>query len=301
MSFRAVFIALVIGFALIVGAFLINRHRPRVETEQPTAALRPRVGEVRGVPSAAAVLGRPRVRDERARAEGRELSRLPSAGHGQQKTDHHGFVISTALTAGNCRSCHEGDLPAVPAQPARRARRGRRSTAQQALTPEQVAFAEQFQPGGVQRPPHPLAVLEGRLGGDQRLRAVPQRRQAQRRRHDRHLHRLPHPAHLLGRARPPADDLRPVPHGAGPLADRDLRRSRSTASCSHAQRAAAQPRRARQDADHARHVRADLRHLPHERPQRPEGHPRPVRAPVLLPGRRDHRNRARTHERAQAA
>jgi hydroxylamine dehydrogenase len=35
MSFRSVFIAVVIGFALVVGAFLINRQRPRVETEQP--------------------------------------------------------------------------------------------------------------------------------------------------------------------------------------------------------------------------------------------------------------------------
>ena len=26
---------------------------------------------------------------------------------GQEKKDHHGFVISTKLTAGNCRSCHE--------------------------------------------------------------------------------------------------------------------------------------------------------------------------------------------------
>jgi hypothetical protein len=39
MSFRSVFIAVVIGFALIVGAFLINRQRPAVETLQPTASL----------------------------------------------------------------------------------------------------------------------------------------------------------------------------------------------------------------------------------------------------------------------
>ena len=38
MSFRSVFIAVVIGFALIVSAFLINRARPAVETDQPNAA-----------------------------------------------------------------------------------------------------------------------------------------------------------------------------------------------------------------------------------------------------------------------
>ncbi len=35
MSFRSVFIAVVIAFALILGAFLINRARPKVETDQP--------------------------------------------------------------------------------------------------------------------------------------------------------------------------------------------------------------------------------------------------------------------------
>ena len=39
MSFRSVFIAVVIAFALILGAFLLNRSRPKVETQQPTADL----------------------------------------------------------------------------------------------------------------------------------------------------------------------------------------------------------------------------------------------------------------------
>jgi hydroxylamine dehydrogenase len=39
MSFRPVFVAVVIGFALIIAAFLVNRQRPRLETAQPTAAL----------------------------------------------------------------------------------------------------------------------------------------------------------------------------------------------------------------------------------------------------------------------
>jgi hypothetical protein len=39
MSFGNVFLAVVIAFALVLFAFLINRERPRVETEQPTAEL----------------------------------------------------------------------------------------------------------------------------------------------------------------------------------------------------------------------------------------------------------------------
>jgi hypothetical protein len=37
MSFRSVFVAVVIAFALILSAILINRARPKAETEQPTA------------------------------------------------------------------------------------------------------------------------------------------------------------------------------------------------------------------------------------------------------------------------
>ena len=37
MSFRAVFIALVLAFALVIGAFLINRHRPAGDTNRENA------------------------------------------------------------------------------------------------------------------------------------------------------------------------------------------------------------------------------------------------------------------------
>ena len=38
MSFRSVFIALVIAFGLILAGYLINRQRPAVETAQSSAA-----------------------------------------------------------------------------------------------------------------------------------------------------------------------------------------------------------------------------------------------------------------------
>lgn len=37
-SFTAVFVAVVVAAALIVSAFIINGLRPRVETQQPSAA-----------------------------------------------------------------------------------------------------------------------------------------------------------------------------------------------------------------------------------------------------------------------
>jgi len=42
MSFRSVFIAIVMAFALVLKAFLIHRAGPRAEVDQPSADLPPR-------------------------------------------------------------------------------------------------------------------------------------------------------------------------------------------------------------------------------------------------------------------
>ena len=160
MSFRAVFIAVVIAFALIVAAFLINRARPKVETEQPTADL------VRASGKCAECHARTQysvVHEYEMSAHARKGVNCldchqPAAG--QEKKDHHGFVISTKLTAGNCRSCHESIyqqfLRSRHAAPAWAAIYGEKG-----LTTEQVNFSETYQPGGTRRPPHPFVQMEG--------------------------------------------------------------------------------------------------------------------------------------------
>jgi hypothetical protein len=79
---------------------------------------------------------------------------------GQDKKDHHGFIISAKLTAGNCRGCHENIyqqfLRSRHAAPAWAAIYGEKG-----LTPEQVSFSETYQPGGTHRPPHPFVQMEG--------------------------------------------------------------------------------------------------------------------------------------------
>ncbi|HTY85577.1 MAG TPA: ammonia-forming cytochrome c nitrite reductase subunit c552 [Silvibacterium sp.] len=158
--FRSVFIAVVIAFALILGAFLINRARPKVETEQPTAAL------VRASGKCAEC----HLRTQYAVVHEYEMSMHAQKGvncldchqpaPGQEKKDHHGFVISAKLTAGNCRSCHENIyqqfLRSRHAAPAWAAVYGEKG-----LTSEQVSFSETYQPGATRRPPNALAELEG--------------------------------------------------------------------------------------------------------------------------------------------
>ncbi|HYK34930.1 multiheme c-type cytochrome [Alloacidobacterium sp.] len=160
MSFRSVFVAVVIAFALIVSAFLINRQRPSVETTQPTADFVKASGKCAEC----------HARMQYAVVHEYEMSAHAKKGvncldchqpsEGQQKQDHHGFVIAAHLTAGNCRSCHEGIY-----QEFLRSRHAATSWAaiygEKGLKPEQVAFAEQYQPGGTKRPPHPFVTAEG--------------------------------------------------------------------------------------------------------------------------------------------
>ncbi len=160
MGFRSVFIAVTVSFALILAAFLINRARPRAETQQPTADF------VRAQGKCAECHARMQysvVHEYEMSAHARKgVSCLDchQPAPGQQKVDHNGFVISDHLTAGNCRSCHEGIyqefLRSRHAAPSWAAVHG-----EQGLTPEQVNFSEQFQPGGTRRPPNPLVAPEG--------------------------------------------------------------------------------------------------------------------------------------------
>jgi hypothetical protein len=160
MSFRPVFIAVVIAFALIVSAFLLNRARPRVETDQPSASLVRASGKCAECHAQQQYSIVHEYEISRHAQQGINCLECHQAASGQEKKEHHGFVISTKLTAGNCRSCHEPIY-----QEFLRSRHAAPSWAavygQGGLTPEQVEFSERFQPGGTRRPAHPLTTIEG--------------------------------------------------------------------------------------------------------------------------------------------
>jgi hydroxylamine dehydrogenase len=165
MPFRSVFIALVIGFGLIVAGFLINRQRPAVETEQSSAAL------IRATGKCAECHGQMQhsiVHEYELSVHARKgincLECHQPAEH-QEKTDHHGFVISKSLTAANCRGCHptqyEQFLRSRHAAPSWAAVYGESGSKDSPLTAEQVAFSEQFHPGSCKRPANALVAPEG--------------------------------------------------------------------------------------------------------------------------------------------
>jgi hydroxylamine dehydrogenase len=160
MSFRSVFIALVIGFGLVLAGFLINRQRPASDTSQGSATM------VRATGKCAEC----HTEQNFAIVHEYELSAHASKGINclechqpapkQDSVDHHGFVIAKGVTAANCRSCHETEyeqfLRSRHAAPSWAAVYGEKG-----LSPEQVDFSEKFHPGACKRPANALIALEG--------------------------------------------------------------------------------------------------------------------------------------------
>jgi hypothetical protein len=160
MTFRAVFVAVVIATALIVSAYLLHSRRPRSELEQPSAAFVKATGKCAECHLNTTYSVVHEFEMSAHARKGVNCLDCHQVVTGQKSKDHHGFVINTGPTPANCRVCHESVY-----QQFLHSRHAAASWAAVAgdkdFTPEQVAFGEQFQPGGVKRPPHPLTLLEG--------------------------------------------------------------------------------------------------------------------------------------------
>ncbi len=222
-SFRGVFVAVFLGTALVVAGFLIHERRPSHEIDQPSAAL------VRASGKCAEC----HRRETSAIVHEFELSRHSVANvncldchqvaAGQKTLDHNGFQIATSVTAANCKPCHateyEQYLRSRHAAPAWAAVRGPDD-----FTPEQVAFSERFHKGAVQRPANVLAKLEGPAAINN---GCVQCHDVGKPNPDGTIGTctaVPRPPLRLRRTGSHPGDLRPVPHGARPFADRNLSR-----------------------------------------------------------------------------
>lgn len=160
MSFRSVFIALVIGFGLVLAGLLIHRQRPAVDTAQPGPNFVKATGKCAEC----------HTQTQHSIVHEYELSRHAQKGIScldchqpaskQEKSDHHGFVIAKTVTAANCRSCHETEY-----QQFLRSRHAAPSWAavygEESIPADVLAFSEKYHPGACKRPPNALVKLEG--------------------------------------------------------------------------------------------------------------------------------------------
>jgi len=158
--FKSVFVAVVLGTALVVGAMLVNARRQHVEVDQPSPALVEASGKCAGC----------HRRESSAIVDQFERSQHAVKGvtcldchrpvEGQTSIDHRGFVIAKALTAKNCAQCHARQYDQFTrsrhAAPSWAAVNGPKD-----FTPEQLAVGERWHKGWVNRPPNPIATMEG--------------------------------------------------------------------------------------------------------------------------------------------
>lgn len=160
MSFRSVFIALVIGFGLVLAGFLINRQRPAGDTSQGSAAMVRATGKCAECHTEQHYAIVHEYELSAHAAKGINCLECHQPAPNQDRVDHHGFGIAKNVTAANCRSCHETEyeqfLRSRHAAPSWAAVYGEKG-----LSPEQVDFSEKFHPGACKRPANPLVALEG--------------------------------------------------------------------------------------------------------------------------------------------
>ncbi len=160
MSFRSVFIAVVLGTALVVAALLINAKRPAVERNQPTPALVEATGkcaECHRHETSAVV-----HQFERSQHAVKGVNCLDchKPVEGQQTVDHRGFLIAKTLTAKNCAQCHATEYEQFArsrhAAPAWACVNGPKD-----FSPAQLQLGEQYHPTWVNRKAMGIGALEG--------------------------------------------------------------------------------------------------------------------------------------------
>jgi hypothetical protein len=174
--FQSVFIAVVIGTAMVIAAVLINSKRPSIERGQPTPALIEATGkcaECHRRETVAVV-----VEFERSRHAQRGVNCLDChrPAEGQASTDHRGFVIAKRLTSKNCAQCHAVEYEQYSrsrhAGPSWSAVRGTSG-----FSKEQIALGERYHPGWIERKANPLVPEEGEaavIGGCDSCHAIGQ-------------------------------------------------------------------------------------------------------------------------------
>ena len=159
-TFRSVFIALVIGGALILSAIILHELRPAHEVQRPTEEAITATGDCAKChrQETSAIVHQ---YEKSAHAqEGVTCLDCHKVREGQKSYEHREYMLAENVTSKNCASCHTTEYDQY-----RRSRHGAPAWAAvrgaEDFTQEQIRFAERFHEGAVKRPANKLAQLEG--------------------------------------------------------------------------------------------------------------------------------------------
>jgi len=161
--FKSIFIAIFIGTALIIGAIIINQKRPVTQTTkyQPTVAHVRASGKCAECHSHETSAIVHQFSTSKHAQVGITCFDCHKPQDGQESIAHNGFTISTQITSKNCQQCHATEYDQFV-----RSRHGAPAwaavTGAKDFTPEQIALAEKYHPGTINRPANKLAIIEGK-------------------------------------------------------------------------------------------------------------------------------------------
>lgn len=159
MKFKHIFIAVFVGTALVVVAFLLNRQRPAHETQQPSADFVKATGKCAECHSNETSAVVHQFERSAHTKQGVTCLDCHQPLEGQKETNHRGFTVTEDVTSKNCASCHADEYEQFErsrhAAPAWAAVKGR-----EPFTDAQIAHADQYHEGAVDGSADKLAQLE---------------------------------------------------------------------------------------------------------------------------------------------
>ena len=160
MQFKSVFIAVLVGTALLVAAMIINARRPEQDTNRSSAARVRATGKCAECHRAITPAVVHEYEESVHAAAGTTCLDCHSAQEGQVSIAHNGFDIAKDSTALNCQPCHKTEydqfLRSRHALPAFAAIQGTEGMSQ-----ELIALGESHHKGAVDRPHNQLVLKEG--------------------------------------------------------------------------------------------------------------------------------------------
>ncbi len=160
MTFKNIFISIIIATAMIISAFLIQSARPGIEVSQPGPEYVRATGKCATchLKETSAIVHQYSI--SKHASENVTCYECHRSLDGQKEIEHNGFKLATSVTALNCSQCHTTEYAQFL-----RSRHGAPAwaavTGSSDFTEEQIALAEKFHPGTVKRGANKLAITEG--------------------------------------------------------------------------------------------------------------------------------------------